>query len=353
MKLAHVLAVAIVLLMLFGCGDQNPPTGDGTNGTNMTNKTNNTKPVTIIISNQTNQTKEQNKTETKNETPPEVKKELDYTIEPDLPLGVYFIDVGDVALHGDAILIKKGDFDMLIDAGPAEKGSVVVDFLKSKGVDDIEILVSTTGDPRRYGGIQAVADKFRIERFWWGGEQFDDSAYNALATRMGTITKGVDIVEDGFSGVFNGMNITALNPPTAKKFNDVNNDAIVLRVEDRNFTMLLTSDIQTGAQGRLVSERPALIKAQVMEAPYYGVGTGAANIAVFLNAARPKTMIITGSADESSANGGSRDPFRRLINSTQYSITWYESYKNGSLRLVYDGSAYDVGLANPPPPPPE
>jgi beta-lactamase superfamily II metal-dependent hydrolase len=338
MRFLPALAMMVALMLLFGCGDQRPLPANDTNGTNLTN---NTKPVTIIIGNQSNQTKEQNKTETKNDTLPEIHKELEYTYEPNATIGVYFIYVGDAALHGDAILIKKGDFVMLIDAGAAEKGGKVVDFLRSKGVTGITILVSTTGDPRRYGGINDVADNFKIQRYWWGGNTFDDSAYGAIATRMANETKGVDIISDGYNISLNGMEFKALNPPS-KLFDDVNNGAIVLKIEDRNFSMLLTSDIQTGAQGRLASERAKLLNSTIMEAPYYGVGTGIAQIGVMLNYIRPKTMIISGSADESAANGGSRDPLRRLMNSSQYDIKWYENYRNGTIRIVSDGQTYAI-----------
>jgi competence protein ComEC len=344
MRLLPVLAVLIVFMLMFGCGDQKPPEQNqtGTNATNATNITKNNTPVTIIIGQQTNQTKEQNKTENKNETNQTVEiKELEYTNEPEEPLGVYFIYVGDDSLHGDAILLKKGDFNMLIDAGPAEKSGKVVDFLKSKGVDNVAIMISTTADPRRYGGINAVADNFRIQRYWWTGDAFDDNKYAAIATRMANITKGVDVIQDGYSVSYDGMDFTILNPP-AKRFSDVNNDAIVMKVVDRNVSWLFTSDIQTGAQGRLVGDRAPLLKTDILEAPYYGVGQGIANIGVFLNKVRPQTVIISGSADESSKNGGSRDPLKRLLNTSQYNVTWYENYDNGTIRVISDGQTYVI-----------
>ena len=48
-------------------------------------------------------------------------------------LSVSFIDVG----QGDGVLVQAGE-DYLIDAGRAEEGPNVVDFLRSRGVDDLE-----------------------------------------------------------------------------------------------------------------------------------------------------------------------------------------------------------------------
>src|SRR5215210_194507 len=47
-------------------------------------------------------------------------------------LSVSFIDVG----QGDGVLVQAGDEDYLIDAGRAEEGPNVVDFLRSRAVGE-------------------------------------------------------------------------------------------------------------------------------------------------------------------------------------------------------------------------
>ena len=81
-----------------------------------------------------------------------------------------------------------------------------------------------------------------------------------------------------------------------------------------------------------------------MQAPYYGVGAGTSSIGLLLLAAEPKAVIITGSADDSAANGGSREPFKRLMD--QYGIPWYESYADGGLRVTTDGYEYAIQSLN-------
>ncbi len=340
MRLA-VLACAVMALVLFGCLEPEPeqPPNEFVqlNGTNQSNQT-----VTIVVGPQQNQTMGGNTT-----TPPAPGPEQpaipEYEETPNATLGVYFIDVGSEGLHGNAVLIKKGGMTVLVDAGPAENAGRVVDFLTAKGVGEIELLISTTADPRDYGGINAVADHARVESFWWNGETFDDPAYAAIVSRMASAPGGSAIVGRGNVTVLNGVKLEVLNPPPAR-FSDRNNDAIVLRVSDRNFSVLLTSNVQTGAQGRLISEQGNQIRTQVLQAPYYGVGAGTGQIGIFLINAKPQTVIITGSSDESAANGGSRDPFKTLMG--QYNISWYENYANGTLRITSDGSSYSVQLAN-------
>lgn len=335
----RILAGLVVFMLLFGCmgggGDVTPPQENKTNVTNQTNP-----PVSIIVGEQKNQTIGKNVTDEPPPPPPPEPEGLQYEYNPDQMFGVYFIDVGGPGLQGDAILVKKGDLDVLIDAGPVEKSSKVIDFLNARGVDDIEVLVSTAGDPRRYGGMDAVADTFTVEEFWWNDDSLGDANYSAVAGRMSEHATDTRRVEDGFSTDLNGMNFTAINPPAVQRFDDVNNDAIVFRIVDRNVSFLLTSDIQTGAQGKLLNTRVNETKVTIMQAPYYGVGAGTSNIGVFLITSKPQKIIISGSSDESAVNGGSREPFKRLMG--QYGIPYYENYVNGSIRVSSDGQTYTI-----------
>lgn len=340
-----------LLLLLFGCidlggGTEPPPppppdSGPVTPGTNVTPPV--TPPpndTTIVITPQENQTVEQNYTPPPPPPPPET-EDIDYTSEPESNFAVYFIYVGDQTdkLHGDSILIKKGDLDILVDAGPAQSGGNVVNFLKSRGVDDIDVLVSTNADPWHYGGLSDVRSSFKIEEFWWSGKGFNDQAYLSLVSDIESSVENTRIVERGFSESLNGMDFTVLNPK-ATPFKDVNNDAIVLRLEDRNFSMVLLSGVQFGAQGEMVNNVKEELKCNVMQAPYYGLGAGTSGIGNFLTTVKPEVMVVSGGPDESAVSGGARDPFRRLMD--EHDVDYYENYIGGTVRVSSDGDKYSV-----------
>jgi competence protein ComEC len=327
----------LAIMLLLGClGGGAPPEQ---NNTTISNETNKTPPIKIIVGNQTNQTTVKNVTEPEPEPEPEIPKEVQYEYDPSALMGIFFLDMSDAADHGEAILVKKGDLDILFDAGPVEKATDIVDKLKSRGIDDIDVLVSTSADPRKYGGIRTVAEKYHIEEFWWSDDSFGDQEYSAIVNEISPKVKTIRKVEKGFTMELNGINFTALNPPS-KRFEDKNNDAIVMRLVDRNFSVLLMSNVQKGAHQKLLNEQPGLIKNRVIQAPYYGVGEGTRDIGLFLISAKPEYMIITGSQDDSAANGGSREPFIRLLD--QYDIRWNATYVNGSIRVTTDGNDYTV-----------
>ena len=279
-----ILAVFAVLslLILFGCTNPTPPSPNQTQP--VPNQTQNQTPITIIVGNQTNQTTQSNQTKPPVVVPPVNETNLsaiEYIYDPSQPLGIYFIDVGQPGLHGNAILIKKGDFDMLVDAGPAESAGKVKDFLTAKGVNNIDVLVSTNADPRGYGGISTVADNFAIQQAWWNGDERGDATYASLINRLNSSVKKTLQIEEGFATDLDGIHFEVLNP-AEPRFKDINNDAIVMKLSDRNTSILLTSSIQTGAQGRLINDKTVDIGCDIMEAPYFGVGAGTSNINFFL-----------------------------------------------------------------------
>jgi beta-lactamase superfamily II metal-dependent hydrolase len=327
----------LALFLVFGCVGEEPPQQN----VSEENETDEPPPVTIIIEDQKNQTTEgdvlPDDEPDENETiDPSV---LDFIIEEGQPAGIFFIDVADKFTHGNSVLIKKGELDILLDAGSKENANEVINFLNSRAVDDIEVLISTNPDPRNYGGLETVIEHFDVEHFWWSGESFGDSKYESVAEKVSAKAKQTLFVEEGFTKEIGGMTLEVLNPPVVR-FDDVNNDAIVLKVTEGNVSILLLSGIQKGAVQNLANDKASLIKTDVMMAPYYGTGEGTRDIGLFLLAAEPEYVIVTGSSDDSAENGGSREPFERLME--QYGIEWSNTYENGTLRVTTDGSGYVV-----------
>jgi beta-lactamase superfamily II metal-dependent hydrolase len=341
----RVILGIVLMFLLFGCIDLG---GDTTPTTPITNQTGNGQPATgnatndstIVIGTQENQTIEQNVTPP--EPPkPNVTENISYNVSPNSSFAIYFIYVGELTnkIHGEAILIKKDDFEMLVDAGPSENAGKVIDFLKSRSVDDLEVVVSTNADPWHYGGLGQVASNYEIEEFWWSGKTFNDGEYSSIVDAISSKAENTTIIERGFEASYHGMDFEVLNPKT-KAFEDVNNDAIVIRMDDRNFSIVLLSGVQFGAQSEMINNMKDKLQVNMMSAPYYGLGAGTSGIGNFLTSAKPETMIVSGGPDESAASGGARDPFRRLMD--EHNVNYYENYKGGTIRVASDGSTYAV-----------
>ena len=264
-----------------------------------------------------------------------------YTSTPDERFAIYFINVGEDELQGDAILIKKGDFDMLIDAGNVRSSNKVIDFLKSKAVDDMEVLISTHADDEHYGGMQRVLDEFGVEEFWWPGKLYGDSNYDALLKRVNSENITIKEIKRGDKFSFNGINFQVLNPSATKSFGDRDNDAIALKVTQKEFCALLTSDILFGAQSDVANALGIDLRCNILQMPGHGLGAANSQIDVFLLKVSPKDAIISGSADDPSQDpkGTRYITYEKL---RLRNVRYYENYKNGTVRIQSDGSTYAI-----------
>ncbi len=343
-----IIVILLVSILLFGCinldflGGEKPAVIKQPGQSNQTGTT--TKPATnggVDITSETNKSVVHNETTGE----PVVVKEpgIYYTETPELPFTIDFIYVGDATHQGDAILIKKGDVDILVDAGPGKNGAVINAFLKSRAVDDIDLLVSTHADPEHYNGIYAVKDTYGIEEFWWTGNSFNDADYDTLISNIVSKKIPAKSVATGTSITINGMNIQVVNPSKLggafKGTEGLDNDAIALKVTDRNFCILLTSDILFGAQTYLQNNENVTCK--IMQAPFHGLGTGNSQIASFLQKVNPKDVIVSGGPSENVQDSkGSRFSLYELTN--LFKMNHYDNYNGKTVEITSDGTNYGI-----------
>lgn len=329
-----IFALFVVALFFTGCfhDEDQPPEPPPVEPVNVTENDTPDQPGGPIITSQRNQTVAQpvENGEENGEVP------SGHLSTPNASLVVYFIYVGTQEKQGDAIFIKKGDLDVLIDAGPSESANIVASFLESRSVDDIDVLVTTHADEEHYGGIQRVMDGYRIENVWWPGEVYEDATYQQLLDDLQGNGAQLRSVQRGDSFELNGITFEVVNPRSMQRFEDSDNDAIALRVTDREFCLLLTSDIQAGPEGDIANMDD--MECAILQAPVHGLGRGHAKIDLMTLAIDPDVMIMSGGLDDS--EWGYREPLYNKLNT--WEIGYYENYMNGTIRIITDGTDYSI-----------
>ncbi|MCX6772281.1 MAG: hypothetical protein NTV88_00740 [Candidatus Micrarchaeota archaeon] len=155
-------------------------------------------------------------------------------------LKVYVIKDG----FADSILVNKGNFYMLIDAGnftPADK------FLKSMNVSRINVLVASRDYEGAIGGIGGILDSYTVDEFWDNNVQASENSvafvktsgqYAALLSKVDAKGIAVKHPQAGDNMTVSGLTVTVLNPPKNRYLGNPDADAVVLKISNGAFCML-------------------------------------------------------------------------------------------------------------------
>ncbi|MGH3089905.1 MAG: ComEC/Rec2 family competence protein [Rubrobacteraceae bacterium] len=214
-------------------------------------------------------------------------------------LTVSFIDVG----QGDGILVQAGGENYLIDAGNPEEGPNVVDFLRSRGVSELDGMVSTSGDADHAGGLPDVLDAFPVENVYVSGYPKETMTYtNFLRSVQDEVQSEGAAFEEVRAGMqmdWAGVRVDVINPPSDAEgglFGESNDNSVGLILTYGTARVLLAGDAEEQAEEYMASG-PYTGPLTVLKAGHHGSSTSTTPL--FLSRFPPRIAVIQCGADNS------------------------------------------------------
>ncbi|CEP68248.1 Competence protein ComEC/Rec2 [Moorella glycerini] len=213
-------------------------------------------------------------------------------------LKVTFIDVG----QGDAIyLATPAGRHLLVDGGgrPYDQGDfdvgerVVVPFLHRQGVRHLDVVVSTHPDADHMGGLTAVVREIPVSLVVVPPlRRAMLDAYRPFLAELQA--RGIPWQEAGRGDALAldpGLNIQVLHPgrEISGSNSDSNNNSLVLKVIYRQFSLLLSADIEAEAMADLKASG-ADVRSTVFKVPHHGSRYGLER--EFLKEVAPQVVVI-------------------------------------------------------------
>lgn len=188
------------------------------------------------------------------------------------------LDVG----QGLSAAIETSEHVLVYDAGVrySEKfnsgESVVLPFLRSRGIAKIDSLLISHGDNDHIGGAAALLQQTIVG--------------NVLTSVPETIKNAnVTLCQAGQKWIWDAVEFSVLSP-SKQKFASKNDNSCVLKIVSKAGTILLTGDIEKTAEAYLVARYGNALNAEVMLAPHHGSNTSSS--IQFLQAVQPKVILI-------------------------------------------------------------
>ncbi len=202
---------------------------------------------------------------------------------PDEDLRITFLDVG----QADALLMQKGDVDILVDAGRHYSGE-----LKSameEITDSLDLMIITHPHADHYGGAAGILGDYDVDRVVTNGERRGPPRDRNTPVTWQRFVDAVDDagleLEDWEAGedveMTDHLNFEVLssggdfdNTPSGTHIND---DSLVIRAEYAERAILFAGDIEIAGGRKLVAEHcdngaedcPAL-QADIFQVPHHG-----------------------------------------------------------------------------------
>jgi len=352
---------AVSLLLFFGCSstpappatppaEQPVPPATGTVPVawgNQTNYTPEEPPVANITQNASNIT------ETPVEPEPEVEAGPSRNGTDDIEVGVFSIRktpfeplhiyvINDS--HADAILVTKGSFVMLIDAG---NFGPVRDMLDKLLITRINVVVATRDDPGAVNGLEDVIYMFDVDEFWDNKASTEKSAeYKAVLAAVNDKGIAVKHPQEGDNLTVNNLDIRILNPAKQRMNANPDIDAIVMRLGSGKFCAMLLNPTVQERENALIGRG---LKTSCPVATFFkhGEGRPVPSILIEGNAELKDVIISVGQNDE----GLPSPTTLTRLGLKNYNL--WRTDRNGTIDIYadwvgnYQMSVYDMGAPVP------
>ena len=239
-------------------------------------------------------------------------------------LYVNYINVG----QGDSIFIKVGDCDILIDAGTSNYGSTVSSYLRSKGVDDIELMINTHPDSDHVGGLTQVLKDYVVEEVWMSKDTSKTTtAYKNFTSAVNNEGLTAKKPNKGTVYTYEYLTLTVLYSAVGS---DSNNSSIVIMMEYGNFRFLFMGDAGEEVENQLVSAGTDL-ECDVLKVGHHGSKYSSSSS--FLKAVSAEYGVIC-----VGSNGYGHPTSEALTRLSNAGTSVYRTDKNGNVVFSTNGA---------------
>lgn len=261
--------------------------------------------------------------------------------DPGGDLEIHHIDVGQA---DSTLVVTPSNETILIDTGDyRDDGATVVDYLRARGIDRVDHLVSTHGHADHVGGHPAVIEYLEEE-----GEGVGAVYDSGVPHTTATYDEYLDAIEaydvtlyevaagDTLPLESDGLEATVLNPPENGTGDDVDDNSVVLDLEFGEFSYLTTGDIAERTERRLVETHGDDLAADAYQAGHHGSSTSSSD--PFLDAVDPEVAVVSSALD--SRYGHPHDEVLDAF--ADRGVETYWTGVHGTVVLTTDGSEISV-----------
>ena len=221
-----------------------------------------------------------------------------YAIEANFrAFNIYFVDVG----QGDSTLIVTStNKKILIDTGGSTNKSefnigknVLVPYLLNRGVMKLDYVLISHFDADHCEALSEVINSLIVKNLIISKQCKITNEYKEIINLVKKKNIKVVVVEEGDEiNLDKYTSIEILYPKKNLKFDDLNNNSIVCKLNYRNFSMLFTGDIEKVAETEIIKQynNSNKLRANILKVAHHGSKTSTTK--EYLEAVKPQYALI-------------------------------------------------------------
>lgn len=243
---------------------------------------------------------------------------------------MHFIDVGQAL----SVLVECDGKFMLYDGGNVDDGSLVVSYLQSKGVEQLEYVFCSHAHEDHVGGLSAVLAYFPAYHVYSPVTEASTKCFQNFVKYTRQQNLAVEVPQVGDVWQLGSARMELLGP--VRQYSDTNDTSLVLRIDYGSTSYLLTGDMEKEAESDLVASG-ANLKADVLQVGHHGSSTSTGY--AFLNDVLPEMGIIS-----CGVNNDYGHPHTETLSILRDAgIDLYRTDLMGTIIVASDGQNYTVG----------
>ena len=195
---------------------------------------------------------------------------------------VSFIDVG----QADSVLIRNGNYNMLIDAGNNEDGEKLVNYFKSLGIEEFTYVFATHPHEDHIGGMDDIINNFKIDNYYMSNKLSTTKTFMDVLDALDGRNLKYTVPNKGDTLKLGDANIKVIYPGDDKS--NINDSSIVLKITYGKNSFLLTGDATSNVERKIYNED---IKSDVLKVAHHGSSYSSTD--VFLDKVKPYYAVIS------------------------------------------------------------
>ncbi len=203
--------------------------------------------------------------------------------------GEFWVDVIDVG-QGLSVLIRTTEKTLLYDTGAKYSShfdmgrQAIMPYLGSIGVVQLDKLIISHGDNDHDGGTESLLEMIEAEQI---------IAEQQVFVKRQRPSRPDKLCQQGMSWQWNGVHFEILHPNKDRNphYKKLNNRSCVLKIHNKDYSLLLVGDIEAKAERDLLQQTGVDLQADILLVPHHGSNTSSSK--AWLNEVMPKVAIVS------------------------------------------------------------